>query len=163
MLSGLLESLMISANAKSTSQASTSVSTTSATSASQTSTSVSTANASSISQTLTGLNGELPTPDNEYRATSANQTFIGVNGEVDYFIFNTKTGDGHYVVDNYEPDLEWLIFLADPGDSVDVYASNDHVTYTNITASTDENVDDHAVGEATGISIATITGDLLFG
>src|SRR3712207_6019801 len=120
MLSKALQSLTISANA---------------TSVSQTSTSVSTANATSVSQTSTSVNGEVPTglpaPDNEDHATSENQTFTGVNGQVDYFRFKTDIDGGNYAVNNYEPELDWLIFTSDKGDSLEVSALDGHVTYTN--------------------------------
>jgi hypothetical protein len=151
MLSNVLQSLTISTNV---------------TSVSQTSTSVSTANATSVNQTFTCANGEVPTglpaPDNEYHATSANQTFTGVNGEVDYFIFDTDINGGNYVVNNYEPGSDWLIFTADQGDSVEISANDGHATYTNNTDSTHGHVDVHAAGDASGISIATITGSLLY-
>jgi hypothetical protein len=112
------------------------------------------------------VNGEVPTglpaPDNEYRATSANQTFTGVNGEVDYFIFDTDIDRGNYVVNNYEPGSDWLIFTSDPGESVEVSARDGHVTYTNNTASTHGQVDVNAVGDGFGTSIATVTGPLIF-
>jgi hypothetical protein len=104
----------------------------------------------------------LPAPDNEHHATSASQTLTGVNGEVDYFIFDTDIDDGNYVVNNYEPKSDWLIFTADPGDSVEVFASDGHATYTNNTDSTHGHVDVNGVRDASGISIAVVAGSLLF-
>jgi hypothetical protein len=115
---------------------------------------------------VTDVNGEvstvLPAPDNAYHATSATQTFTGVNGEVDYFIFDTNINGGNYLVNNYEPGLDLLIFTADPGDSVEISARDSHVTYTNNTDSTHGQVDVNAVGDVFGTSIATVTGSLIF-
>jgi hypothetical protein len=116
----------------------------------------------SLSSDFLGSSAGLPAPDNEYYATSASQTFTGVNGEVDYFIFDTNIDSGNYVVNNYEPEFDWLIFTADSGDSVEASAINGRVTYTNSTDSTHGHVDVNVVGDASGTSIATIAGDLIF-
>lgn len=112
------------------------------------------------------MNGKVPTvlpaPDNEYHATSANQTFTGANGEVDYFIFDTNIDVGNYVVNSYEPELDWLIFTADPGDGVEISASDGRVTYTNTTESTHGHVDVTGAGDISGVSITTVMGSLKF-
>ncbi len=100
----------------------------------------------------------LPEPDKEHHATSANQNFTGVNGEVDHFIFDTDIDGGSYIVNNYEPELDWLVFISDPGDSVEVTAVDGDVTYTNNTDATNGHVHVNSVGDASGISIANIVG-----
>jgi len=98
----------------------------------------------------------LPEPDNEHHATSENQILTGVNGEVDHFIFDTDIDGGNYVVNNYEPGSDWLVFISDPGDSVEITGINGDVTYTNNTDSSNGRVHVNPVGDASGISIANI-------
>ena len=100
----------------------------------------------------------LPKPDNEHHAITANRTFTGVNGEVDHFIFDTDIDGGSYVVNNYEPGSDWLVFISDPGDSAEITAIDGDVTYTNNADPTNGHVHVNPVGDASGISITNIMG-----
>lgn len=100
---------------------------------------------------------DLSEPENEHYATFAKQTFSGVNGEVDHFIFDTDIDRGSYEVKNYEPGSDWLVFISDQGESVEITAIYSDVTYTSSTDSTSGHVHVNPSGEASGISVANLS------
>jgi len=103
----------------------------------------------------------LPKPDNEFYTTSTSQIFTGVTGEVDYFIFDTNMS-GRYIVNNYEPESDWLIFKSDSGDSLEIASVEDRVTYMNDTDATYGQVNVNAAGYTSGMSILSVSGPLIF-
>ncbi|GEO18085.1 hypothetical protein [Microvirga aerophila] len=111
-----------------------------------------------LSAPVTGLSE----PDHVHHATSESQTFTGVNGEVDHFIFDTDIDGGNYIVNNYEPGSDWLIFASGPSDSVEITAIDGDVTYTVNTDSAQGRVHVNPVGDVFGTSIATITEFSMF-
>jgi hypothetical protein len=101
-------------------------------------------------------------PDHEHHATSENQIFTGVNGDVDHFIFDTDIDGGDYIVNNYEPGLDWLIFVSGRNDSIEVTAIESDVMYTNNNASAHGHVHVNPAGGVLGTSIAIITESSMF-